>query len=97
MAKLASPCCTVYVFRYCRKSGEDESDEGDDEPDEEEEEEEDSSVESRCRDSRAGLRQELAAAVNKIFELREIIRSLELQMESRDRAAKVGLANISSY
>ena len=89
MAKLASPCCTVYVFRYCRKSGEDESDEGDDE--------EDSSVESRCRDSRAGLRQELAAAVNKIFELREIIRSLELQMESRDRAAKVGLANISSY
>ena len=94
MAKLASPCCTVYVFRYCRKSGEDESDEGDDEP---AEEEEDSSVESRCRDSRAGLRQELAAAVNKIFELREIIRSLELQMESRDRAAKVGLANISSY
>jgi hypothetical protein len=40
-------------------------------------------------DSIRGLRQELAAAVAKIFELREIIRNLEQQLDSRDRAAKV--------
>ncbi len=39
--------------------------------------------------SRAGLRQELAAALAKIFQLREIIRSLELQLEARDKTLKV--------
>jgi hypothetical protein len=44
---------------------------------------------TRSMDSIRGLRQELAAAVAKIFELREIIRNLEQQLDSRDRAAKV--------
>ena len=44
---------------------------------------------SLADNSRAGLRQELAAALAKIFQLREIIRSLELQLEARDKTLKV--------
>jgi hypothetical protein len=54
------------------------------------EEEDESEAEGRLADSsRAGLRQELAAALAKIFQLREIIRSLELQLEARDKTLKV--------
>ena len=63
--------------------------EGEEEEDPEEEEEEEERGERRLADTRAALKQELAAAVNKIFELREIIRSLEPQLESKDRLVKV--------
>jgi hypothetical protein len=56
----------------------------------EEEGEEERSGSSNSMDSIRGLRKELAAAVTKIFELREIIRNLEQQLDSRDRAARVG-------
>jgi hypothetical protein len=68
----------------CRKSGGTESDDGWDGSGLEEE-----SGESRLAESRQGLKKELAAALNKIFELREIIRSLELQMETKERIYKV--------